>query len=70
MASVDDRIQESWRLLVEERIANIGKINLERFDDFLRFSNFFGFWIFANQPTVQSGGVSRGGYVVVNLLAS
>ena len=42
------------------RIANIGKLRtpfLERFNDFLRFSNFFGFGVFANQPTVHSGGV-------------
>ena len=37
--SVEDRNQESWRLLVKERIANIGKLKtifLKRFDDFLR----------------------------------
>ena len=36
--SVDNRNQESWRLLVEERVANIAKLRtpfLERFADFI-----------------------------------
>ena len=52
----------SLRLLVEERIANIG-IPLDIFavsmiSCGLKFFGFLGF--FANQPTVHSGGVSRG----------
>ena len=52
-----------WRWLVKESIGNIG-ILLDflafcRFNDFLDF-DFLGFWVFANKPTVRSGGVSRG----------
>ena len=51
-----------WRLLVEERMANVG-IPLDvlwflRFDDCLRFDFFWGFWVFANQPTVHNGALS------------
>ena len=50
--------------MVKERIANIGKLRplsfLERFDNFLRFSNFLGSLVFAYQPTVHSCGVSQG----------
>ena len=58
------RFPVDWRLLVEERIANIG-ITLDVFGFWL-FQIFFilyiflGFWFFANQPTVHNGGVSRG----------
>ena len=49
-----------WRLLVKELIANIG-IPQEisgsyRFDDFLCSEIVLGFWFFANQPTVHTGG--------------
>ena len=47
------------RLLVAERIANIGlPLNILvfcRFNDFWVL-NFSGFWVFANQPTVHSWG--------------
>ena len=45
------------RLLVEERNANIGTLL-----DVLNFSHFnvFFLFFFVNQPTVHSGGVSRG----------
>ena len=32
---------------------------------FLGFDSFFGYGVFANQPTVHSGGLSRGGSVAV-----
>ena len=50
---------------VEERIANIG-IHLEVFGTYF-FNDFFfaiwqylEFWLFASQPTVHYGGISRG----------
>ena len=58
--SVDDRNRESWRILVKKRIANIAKLKtliFLRFDDFFAFEK--SFWIFANQPYVLGGGVSR-----------
>ena len=61
--SVDDRNRERWGLLVKEQITNIGKLRtpfLEHFDIFfLLVFLFFGFWVFAHQSTVDSGGVSR-----------
>ena len=58
--SVNDRNQEGWRLLVEERIANLGKQRtfFLRFNVFWLFL-FFWFWVFTNQSTVHSGGVSK-----------
>ena len=52
-----------WRLLVKERIANIS-ITIEildfcRFDDFSNLILFLGVGVFANQPTVHNGGVSK-----------
>ena len=45
--SVDDQNQESWRLLVEERSANIGKLETsfysEHFNDFSFFQTFLVF---------------------------
>ena len=58
------RFPVDWRLFVEERFANIA-IPLDifefcSFDTFLRFDIFLVTLIFANQPTLHSGGVSRG----------
>ena len=64
--------QVSWRLMVEERIANIGKLRtlfLECFDVFLRKKK-YGSLVFANQPTVHRGGVSRGRSVAVAVTIS
>ena len=53
-----------WRLLVKERIANIG-IPLDVFwvltllMIFLVLKTNLGSWVFANQSTVHTGGVSR-----------
>ena len=57
-----------WRLLVEDRIANIG-IHLNFFFAvlmiFCLLNLFKGFGVFANQPTVPSGGVAGGESVAV-----
>ena len=63
-----------WRLLVEERSANVS-ISLDFFEflsfyNFLRFDILSGFGVFANQPTVHNGGVSREGSVSVAVGAS
>ena len=41
----------------------------EGLDNFLCFDFLRGFGIFANQPIVHSGGVSRGGWYVVVIVA-
>ena len=54
-----------WRLLVKERIANIGiPLGLSVF---CRFNIFLGFSVFAKQPTVHNGGVCRGRCVAVGV---
>ena len=53
-----------WRLLIKECIANIGIplvfFGFFGFNDFLRFEFLLGLIVFASQPTVHNGGVSRG----------
>ena len=56
--SVDGLNQESRRLLVEDCIADIRILNKNIFNDFFG-DFFFGFVVFANQPSVHDGGVSR-----------
>ena len=56
-----------FKLLAKDCIANRG-IALEIFwvfSGFLGFESVFGYGVFANQPTVHSGGLSRGGSVTV-----
>ena len=53
-----------WRLLVKEHIAGFGippdMFALFPFQWFLKKLHFFCFFVLANQPTMNSGGVSRG----------
>ena len=61
--SVGDQNRVDWRLLVKERIVKIEKLGtpvLAGFNDFLEFDYFFGVLSLANQPTLHSGGASRG----------
>ena len=59
------RFSVDWRRLVEERITNLC-LNTRRFEWFFLVLIFFSFWVFANQLTVHSGGVSsEGGSVTV-----
>ena len=59
------RLPVDWRLLVEEGIANIAKLE-DSFSPqkvvtmFCVFEKVWFFWVFASQPTVHSGRVSRG----------
>ena len=55
--SVDDQNRESCRLLVKERIANIGQLKIY-FSWTVSIKNLY-FVVFLNQPTMHSGGVSR-----------
>ena len=54
-----------WIILVEKRIANIGipldVIFFGHFNDLCVLKNISGLWVFADQPTVHIGGVSRVG---------
>ena len=64
VTSVDDRNRESSRLLVKERIVDIGKpriLFLRVFGLIIVFfkTKLIGLTLFANQLTVHSGGVSR-----------
>ena len=64
--SISCDVSESvdWRLLFKERIANIGihveVLGLCHLDDIGCFEFFWGLGVFANQPTVHNGTVSRG----------
>ena len=51
--SVNDQIQESWRLLVKERIANIAKLRTPFF-----VKQIEGFWVFVNKTILHSEGGS------------
>ena len=58
-----------WRLLVKERIVNIG-IPLDIsgfccFNDFLYLEYFLGFGFLPNQPTVHMGELAGGGSAAV-----
>ena len=60
--SVNNQNWESWRILVEECIANIRQLRTPLFWAilWLLFNCFFCFFlVFLNQPTVHSGEVSR-----------
>ena len=54
----------SWRLLFKECIANIG-LQRQIFVFVMIFCVFHPFYVFFSQPTVDDGGVSRGGSVAV-----
>ena len=60
-----------WRILVKERIANIGIlieiVFLCRFDDFLCFDIFLRCWVFATSLLCIMWELARGGLVAVGV---
>ena len=62
------RFPEDWRLLVEERIANIGiPLEVWVFAVLHIFCVLKFFWVFGSLKTMYSGEVSRGGYIAVSV---